>query len=223
VVLVLVLVFVSNVLGAIRFFSFSRPGSTRAFTVWDALVVSDFVRHARAQSFSVVTMGFLHGGATSDNPSLSVAVGDTLTFSVNAPGHLFAIHIKCGQPGGTPWTLGVSGQPASSGTVTFVIPARFVCDFVLSVRDSRRNDRIHFHFRDKNSDDSTSNNSVNDDNNTSYYYLNDKNSTCNFYVTTTPSAYSQRSKLQRCECSCDVFMGENRCRGFSYRECELFC
>jgi plastocyanin len=79
------------------------------------------------QSFTVVNSGSsawsFSGGATGNNPSLTASVGDTLTFAVTAPGHSFAIHVRSGQPSGTQWTLGVTGQPTASGTVTFVIPA----------------------------------------------------------------------------------------------------
>jgi plastocyanin len=91
------------------------------------------------QSFSVTNNGFsawtFSGAATGDNPSISATVGDTLVFSINAPGHSFAIHIAPGQPFGTEWTMGVSGQPTASGVVTFVIPANtpptlyYQCEF----------------------------------------------------------------------------------------------
>jgi plastocyanin len=84
-------------------------------------------RTSTTQAFAVVNSGTtawsFSGGATGNNPSLTARVNDTLTFSVTAPGHSFAIHVASGQPSGTEWTLGVTGQPTASGTVTFVIPA----------------------------------------------------------------------------------------------------
>lgn len=79
---------------------------------------------------------FNGGGFTNvNNPTLTLQRGRTYTFSLNVPGHPF--YIKTTQTTGTgnPFNTGVTNNGASSGTVTFVVPASapntlyYICEF----------------------------------------------------------------------------------------------
>jgi hypothetical protein len=84
---------------------------------------------AASQSFSLspIDQSAWSFAGLGDNPTLSAAVGDTLTFTVNSVGHQFAIHNVSGQISATfRWTEGVTGAPtpqSSNALVTFLIPA----------------------------------------------------------------------------------------------------
>jgi hypothetical protein len=64
------------------------------------LVLFVSVALSATQSFSVVNSGSsawsFSGDAAGNNPTLTASVNDTLTFNVNAIGHLFAIHTRSG-------------------------------------------------------------------------------------------------------------------------------
>ena len=81
-------------------------------------------RSAQAdQSFNVTNFGssaYTVGG--SNNPSLTLTRGETVTFNVSAFGHPF--YIKTVRTTGTSnaYNDGVTGQGVTSGTLTFVVP-----------------------------------------------------------------------------------------------------
>ena len=57
------------------------------------------------------------GGASGNNPDLSVNVssGDTLTFNMSAPGHPFYIKTSLGSGSSGAYSTGVSGNGTASG------------------------------------------------------------------------------------------------------------
>jgi hypothetical protein len=57
------------------------------------------------------------------NPSLTLCRGSTYVFAVNAPGHPFYINTVQGTGTGHAYTGGVAGNGATSGDVTFAVPA----------------------------------------------------------------------------------------------------
>ena len=81
---------------------------------------------AAATTFDVSNNGFsayVIDGA--DNPSLTLTRGQTYIFTVNAPGHPFWITTArgAGDSEANAFSPGVTGNGASPGTVTFVVPA----------------------------------------------------------------------------------------------------
>lgn len=81
---------------------------------------------AAATAFDVSNDGFssyVIGGAA--NPTLTLTRGQTYTFTVNAPGHPFWITTArgAGDTEANAFSLGVTGNGASPGTVTFQVPA----------------------------------------------------------------------------------------------------
>lgn len=57
------------------------------------------------------------------NPPLSLVRGHTYTFSVNAPGHPFAIKTAPVTGTADEFNTGVTGQEATSDTLTFAVPS----------------------------------------------------------------------------------------------------
>jgi hypothetical protein len=73
--------------------------------------------------FNVTSFGssaYTIGG--SNNPSLTLTRGETVTFSVNAPGHLFYVNTQRTTGTSNQYGDGVTGQGVTSGTLTFVVP-----------------------------------------------------------------------------------------------------
>ena len=58
-----------------------------------------------------------------DNPTLTFCRGNTYTFAVTAPGHPFYIKTVKSSGTGNAYTNGVTGNGATSGNVTFVVPS----------------------------------------------------------------------------------------------------
>lgn len=60
----------------------------------------------------------------SNNPTLTLNRGSTYTFNVNASGHPFYIKTMANSTGtGSQWTLGVTGNGVTNGTLTFIVPS----------------------------------------------------------------------------------------------------
>ena len=92
-------------------------------------------------SYSVTNQGasaYIFNGEglnNSSNPNFTLKRGETYEFSINTPGHPF--FIKVAQTLGTGETFddGVSNNGASTGTVTFTVPANapdtlfYICEF----------------------------------------------------------------------------------------------
>ena len=57
------------------------------------------------------------------NPSLTLCRGMTYTFSVNSPGHPFYIKTMQSTGTGNAYSMGVTGNGATSGDVTFDVPS----------------------------------------------------------------------------------------------------
>lgn len=79
-----------------------------------------------ATTFDVTNNGFaayVVGGV--NNPTLTLTRGQTYTFALNTPGHPFWITTVrgSGDTESNAYTTGVAGNGASTGTITFVVPA----------------------------------------------------------------------------------------------------
>jgi len=58
-----------------------------------------------------------------DNPTLTFCRGSTYVFAVNAPGHFLYIKTVRSSGTGNAYTDGVSGNGATAGDLTFVVPS----------------------------------------------------------------------------------------------------
>ena len=63
-----------------------------------------------------------NGLSNSTNPNITLQRGKTYTFTVDAPGHPFWIKSAQGTGSGDAYNTGVTGNGASNGTITFVVP-----------------------------------------------------------------------------------------------------
>ncbi len=63
-----------------------------------------------------------NGLTNSSNPNITLQRGKTYTFTVDAPGHPFFIKSVQGTGSGDAYNTGVTGNGASGGTITFVVP-----------------------------------------------------------------------------------------------------
>ncbi len=63
-----------------------------------------------------------NGLTNSSNPNITLQRGKTYTFTIDAPGHPFWINSSQGTGSGNAYSSGVTGNGASSGTITFVVP-----------------------------------------------------------------------------------------------------
>ena len=102
--------------------------SVIAIVVWkDPLHVGRAASRAAAATlatnFTVVNSSFTAWNIDGNlNPTLTLNMGSTYNFNVNASGHPFDIKIAQVTGSGSRWTEGVTNQGVQVGTLTFVVP-----------------------------------------------------------------------------------------------------